>query len=59
MPKRDKVIETLYSQHYAATNEKTIYFIYSELEDYTVTCPFHNLPMAEPFAKSSASIPCR
>ena len=38
-----KVLEDLN----AATSEQTIYFIYDELEDFTVTTSFQNLPIAE------------
>ena len=30
-----------------ASSEKTIYFIYDELEDFTVTCHFRNLTIEE------------
>ena len=38
-----KVLEDLNT----ATNDKTIYFIYDELEDFTVTSQFKNLPIDE------------
>ena len=38
-----KVLEDLN----AVTSEQTIYFIYDELEDFTVTCHFTNLPVKE------------
>jgi len=38
-----KVLEDLN----ATTSEKTIYFIYDELEDFTVTSHFTNLPIKE------------
>ena len=38
-----KVLEDLN----AAVSDKTIYFIYDELEDFTVTCHFNNLPVHE------------
>ena len=38
-----KVLEDLN----AATSDKTIYFIYDELEDFTVTCHFSDLPIKE------------
>ena len=38
-----KVLEDLNT----ATNDQTIYFIYDELEDFTVTCHFNNLTLKE------------
>ena len=38
-----KVLEDLN----AATTDQTIYFIYDELEDFTVTSHFNNLPLKE------------
>ena len=38
-----KVLEDLN----AAVSDQTIYFIYDELEDFTVTCHFNNLPVNE------------
>jgi hypothetical protein len=50
-----KVLEDLN----AATSEQTIYFIYDELEDFTVTTSFQNLPIAEAISQVVGFYPIR
>lgn len=42
-----------------ATTDKTIYFIYDELEDFTVTCRFTNLPIKEAIREVIGFYPMR